>query len=85
MNDLDLISSQTNIADMVLIERVYIEQNKSIPDTIMKLMNYEYCKTFEMKPRTVFDDIRVIVDEKEQLFYDILNRQKEQRVTVTEL
>jgi hypothetical protein len=78
MDDIDIISSQTGIEDKALIERVYLENNKSTADTIMRLMKYDYCKEFEIKPRTVFDDIRIIVSEKEEIFMDIMNRNKKQ-------
>jgi hypothetical protein len=78
MDDIDIISSQTGIEDKELIERVYLENNKSTPDTIMRLMKYDYCKEFEIKPRTVFDDIRIIVAEKEDIFMELMNRNKKQ-------
>lgn len=85
MDDIDIIENQTNITDRVLIERVYYENNKSIPDTIMQLMKYDYCKPFEIKPRTVFDDIRTIVDEKEKIFFQVFNKIKQDTVTVREM
>lgn len=72
MSDIDIICKQTCQDDKVLVERVYIENNRSIADTIMVLMNYSYCKEVVVKPRTVFDDIREIVAEKEQIFMDIM-------------
>lgn len=76
MDDIDIIAKQTGITDTVMIERCFIENNRSIADTIMKLMEYDYCKDNAVKPRTVFDDIREIVSEKEKIFIDVMKGQR---------
>lgn len=78
MNDIDIISSQTGINDRALIERYYIECNNSVVDTIMKLMDYRYCKEPIQKEYTVFDNIRDIMLEKETLFLEVMKQAKGQ-------
>lgn len=78
MNDIDIISKQTGIEDTVYIERVYIESKRSIADTIMKLMEYDYCKEPIEKEKTVFDDIREVVAEKEKLFIQVMKNKNPQ-------
>lgn len=76
MDDIDIISDQTGITDKIWIERCYIENNRSVADTIMVLMEYDYCKENTAKERTVFDDIREIVSEKEKIFIDVMKGQR---------
>ena len=67
--DIEMISKQTNIKDNILIEKTYFECNSDICKTICKLLNV---KDKEEKPKTVFDDLRTICDEKAVIFQKIL-------------
>lgn len=69
---LSIIKSQTGADDMHLddlhIERVYFECGSDIVKTIMKLSDLKDV-TVQNKEPSVFDDIRKIVDEKEQIYF----------------
>jgi hypothetical protein len=71
--DIEMISKQTNIKDNILIEKTFFECNSDVYNTICKLLDV---KEKEEKPRTVFDDLRMICDEKAVLFQNILKSSK---------
>ena len=75
---------QTGIEDVQLIENILKEENGSISDTIMKLMNYTYMQKpiekYESKSTQEFIKIREIVSEKENVFYQLLNTAKSSNV-----
>lgn len=72
-----LISKQTGLNDLIYIERVYYECDRDEIKTIVKLMDRPYALTNEEKrPRTMFDDIRQICDEKDTIFQEMLSKQK---------
>ena len=64
-----IIKNQTEIEDEVYIERIYYESKGDLIATIMKLSNIEPPKV-DVKPKTIFDDIREIVDEKENIYHN---------------
>ena len=66
---LDIIKKQTDVQDEILIERVYYECGNDPVKTITTLSNIE---TIQKKdtPYTVFDHIRKIVDEKENIYHN---------------
>jgi len=74
--DLETIASQTNIKDYELIRAAYIDSNKDIVSTIVTLMNIKDV-TPPSKPRTIVDDMRDILSEKEELFKLAYLRQKQ--------
>lgn len=68
--DVDIIAHQTGLNDKIYIERVLIECNNDIAMTILKLMGAT-TKTIAKEP-SAFEQIRMILDEKEKLFYDAM-------------
>lgn len=66
---LDIIKKQTDIQDDLLIERVYYENGNDPVKTITTLSKIEIIKKQD-SPHTVFDDIRKIVDEKENIYHN---------------
>lgn len=70
--EIHIISSQTGIEDKLYIERVFMECNNDIPATIIKLMNLSVEPKKPCNEPTVFDEIRIILNEKNALYYDIM-------------
>lgn len=70
--EIDIIASQTGVDDKLSIERIFMECHNDTSLTIIKLMNLvvEEPKTRET---TVFDDIRIILNEKDAIYHDIMN------------
>lgn len=66
---ISIIKNQTEVQDEVYIERIYYECKSDLVSTIMKLSNIKPPEV-EVKPKTVFDDIRKIVDEKENIYHN---------------
>lgn len=66
---LDIIKKQTDVQDDLLIERVYYESGNDPVKTITTLSKIEIIKKKDT-PHTVFDDIRKIVDEKENIYHN---------------
>lgn len=71
----DIISKQTGVTDMLLIEKTFYACDSDVADTILTLMDVNYEKPAK-KPRTLFDDIRQIVDEKATVYQDMITHQK---------
>jgi hypothetical protein len=71
----ELISKQTGVEDMLLVERTYYECASDEVKTIFKLMDIAVPATrteLRKKERTVFDDLREICDEKDIIFQNVL-------------
>lgn len=67
-----IISKQTGIDDLLLIERTFYEYKSDITKTILILLNKDIPKLRHEKEehlKTVLDDVREILDEKEAIFY----------------
>lgn len=75
--DIDIIAHQTGLTDTLYIERVLIECNNDIAATILKLMG-TMPKSIQKEP-SAFEQIRMILDEKEKLFYDAMARKSVQQ------
>lgn len=69
-----IISEQTGEKDLLVVEKTYYECNSNEIDTIFKLMNISPPIKKE-KPRTVFDDLREICDEKDYIFQQIMKKE----------
>jgi len=72
----DIISKQTGIDDLLLIEKSYYECNSDCTKTIFKLLEIELPKLRPEKPKDVFDDLREICDQKDTIFQDFLEKNK---------
>jgi hypothetical protein len=70
--DVDIIAHQTGLNDTLYIERVLIECNNDIAMTILKLMGATTKTAEVVKEPSAFEQIRMILDEKEKLFYDVM-------------
>jgi hypothetical protein len=66
---IDIIKKQTNVTDDLLIERVYYECENDPVKTITTLSKIETIPKKDTN-HTVFDDIRKIVDEKENIYHN---------------
>lgn len=78
---LSIIKSQTSVQDDEQITNAFKKNNGSISDTIMELMNYNYCdynrtNIVSQSNTRLFENIRSIVADKENVFYELLNNNK---------
>jgi len=76
LEDLEFIANQTRVTDMMEIERVYLQHDKDVSASIVYLLGGATSSRIT-KPRTIFDDIRDIFDEKEQLYRDHMSKQQQ--------
>ncbi len=68
-----IMSKQTGIDDLILVEKTFYECKSDVTKTILTLLNREIPKLRHEKEnhlRTVEDDVREILDEKEAIFYE---------------
>jgi hypothetical protein len=72
----DIISKQTGVNDLLLIEKTYYECNSDNVTTIYKLLEIELPEIKQEK-RTIFDDLREICDEKDTIFQEIMKKNRE--------
>lgn len=81
-DELKFISSQTSIEDTDLIERAYYKNNCNASDTIIDLLGLSLNDNEKRKRayiRTQADDIRDILDEKEGLYKQAVDKVKVSR------
>lgn len=69
---IDIIKNQTNIEDEIEIQRVFYECKDNLADTIIKLSEIKIDVPVE-KRKTIFDDMRLILDEKAYIYQNLMN------------
>lgn len=69
-----VIQSQTNVDDILLIERTLMECNNDVPTTILTLMNMLPQKI--KKEPTDFDVLREILNEKDKIYHEVMNKNR---------
>ena len=74
--DIDIVASQTGIHDRLQVERVLIECGNDVSSTIIKLMLLEEEKK-KVKEPTEFDQIREILSDKEKVYHDVMNKNRQ--------
>ena len=74
--DIDIVASQTGIHDRLQVERVLIECGNDVSSTIIKLMLLEEEKK-KVKEPTEFDQIREILADKEKVYHDVMNKNRQ--------
>lgn len=67
---LDIVYNQTNCKDCDVIQKIYLECNKDIVETLAKLSNITECASRNKTQPSEFDEFRKIMDEKEKIFYE---------------
>lgn len=70
-----IMANQTDIDDLLLVEKTYYACNSDVTKTILTLLNRDIPKLRHEKEehlKTVLDDVREILDEKEAIFYNRL-------------
>jgi hypothetical protein len=81
--DIDIIAQQTGINDKLQIERVLLENNNDISKAIIALLDLEHLESMPIsvlnEETTVFNQIRIILNEKEQIYHDVMNQKKQQQ------
>jgi hypothetical protein len=70
----EMIRTQTNIDDVLFIERRLMECNNDVPKTILSLMNLlpEEIK----KEPTDFDVFREILNEKDKIYHEVMDKKR---------
>jgi len=66
--EIQFISNQTQITDLIEVEKEYMKNKGDITATIISLLGLSSTIKEFSKPKTVFDDVREIFDEKEELY-----------------
>lgn len=70
-----IIADQAGETDLLLVEKTYFQCNGDVGATVLRLMNFKYEET-EERPRTKFDEMRDILDEKDAIFQGIIEKTK---------
>lgn len=71
---LQIIKSQTNIDDILFIERTLMECNNDVPKTILTLMNL-LPKEIKKEP-TDIDVLRKILNEKDKIYHEVMDKNR---------
>jgi hypothetical protein len=76
--EIKMISSQTGIDDLILIERAYYECKANTIDTICKLMDIKQVLRNDAarETKSLMETFREILDEKDTIFQQILSESK---------
>lgn len=67
-NDIKIIQDQTDILDIEKIKTTFLECNKDITETIIKLSNLKSKTIKKIKEKTIFDEMRYILDAKDNIY-----------------
>ena len=71
---INIIQSQTNIDDVIYIERTLMECNNDVTKTILKLMNL-LPEAVDKEP-TDIDVFREILNEKDKIYHEVMDKNK---------
>lgn len=71
----NIIADQTGQTDLIIIEKIFFECNGDVGACVLKLLNISYDEKHK-QPYTKFDEIRTILDEKEKIYQNIMDKQK---------
>ncbi len=77
--DLQYIASQTNMTDLLEIEKLFYKNNCNIADTIIDILELQVSSNEQHRRdrvKTKIDDIREILDNKETTYLKHLNKNK---------
>jgi hypothetical protein len=72
---IEIVKTQTNINDSLLIERTLMECSKDVPRTILTLL--KLLPTEIQKEPTDIDLFREILNEKDRIYHDIMEKNKQ--------
>lgn len=72
---INIIKSQTDIDDNLLIERTLMECKEDVPKTILMLMNL-LPKEIQKEP-TDIDLFREILNEKDKIYHEVMEKNKQ--------
>ena len=70
-NDIDIIQKQTGVSDVDLIKRTFEAMKSDVVKTIMTLSSIVECPAKCKNITTEFEEVRKIVDEKENLYFQM--------------
>jgi hypothetical protein len=78
-DDIECIINQTGITDIITIKRHLADNNNNVSSTILTLMDLKEDQQTCAKTNTentVFDEIRLILNEKETIYQDVMKGNK---------
>lgn len=70
-----IIADQAGETDLLFVEKTYFQCNGDVGATVLRLMDYKY-EERQKPPRTKFDEMREILDEKDAIFQGIIEKSK---------
>lgn len=70
--DIEFIINQTSIHDEILIKRHLVENKNDVSSTIISLLELGMVGKKEQIETTVFHEIRKILNEKEQIYQQVM-------------
>lgn len=73
-DDIATIMRQTECYDVEIIKEKYSLNNHNVLETIFDIMNM---KTIEKKPSNKFEEMRIIMDQKEKLFFNAMQKRND--------
>lgn len=77
---IEIIKSQTNIDDSLLVERTLMECNEDVTKTILTLMKL-LPKEIQKEP-TDIDLLREILNEKDKIYHEVMEKNKQTNTTI---
>lgn len=75
-SDIDIVASQTGLTDKLEIERVLIENGNDVSSTIIAIMSLKE-EPKKVREPTEFDQIREILADKERVYYEVMQQNKQ--------
>lgn len=72
---IEIIKSQTNIDDHLLVERTLMECKEDVPKTILTLLNL-LPKEVQKEPKDI-DLFREILNEKDKIYHEVMEKNKQ--------
>lgn len=71
----EIIMDQTGQTDPIHVEKVFFECNQDVGDTICRLQDLKPVVR-QQKTKTQFDNMRKILEEKDKIFREFLDKKK---------
>jgi hypothetical protein len=75
-SDIDIVASQTGLIDKLEIERVLIGCGNDVSSAIIAIMSLKE-EPKKVKEPTEFDQIRVILADKEKVYYEVMQQNRQ--------
>lgn len=76
----EMIKTQTSIEDDDLIQQLYFQNNYDVIKTILEVQSIKTIEKNTIKQHNVFDTIRKILDDKDEIFQHLSNSRETQNI-----